>query len=58
MPDLNKPITVQERKDILQSYKALLEASEAIIKPGDVKMIREAIAFSLRKAKNITGILP
>jgi GTP pyrophosphokinase len=56
MPNLNKPITPQEKKDILQSYKSLLNASEAIIQSGDVKMIREAIAVSLQKATNIRRI--
>jgi GTP diphosphokinase / guanosine-3',5'-bis(diphosphate) 3'-diphosphatase len=56
MPDLNRPITSQERKDILRSYKALLKSSEGIIEPEDIKMIREAIAFSFYKAKNIRRI--
>ncbi|WP_291855061.1 RelA/SpoT family protein [Marinilabilia sp.] len=56
MPNLNKPITSPERKDILQSYKALLEVSEPIIHQGDVKMIREAIAVSLQKGRNIRRI--
>jgi len=56
MPDLNKPISTQERKDILKSYRSLLEASDGIIKPGDVPMIREAIAVSLRQGKNLRRI--
>ncbi len=56
MPDLNKPVTSQERQEILCSYKALLEASSDITRPGDVKMIREAIAVSLQKAHNIRRI--
>jgi guanosine-3',5'-bis(diphosphate) 3'-pyrophosphohydrolase len=56
MHNLNKPIMLSERKDILQSYRALLESSEGIIKKGDVKMIREAIAMSLRKAQNLRRI--
>jgi GTP pyrophosphokinase len=56
MPDLNKPISSQERKDILKSYRSLLEASDGIIKPGDVPMIREAIAVSLRQGKNLRRI--
>lgn len=56
MPELNKPVTSQERKEILCSYKALLEASSDITRPGDVKMIREAIAMSLQKARNIRRI--
>jgi guanosine-3',5'-bis(diphosphate) 3'-pyrophosphohydrolase len=56
MIDLNKPVTDDERKEILNSYRALIGVSQAIIKPGDVDFIRGAIAVSLRKAKNIRRI--
>ncbi|WP_462319137.1 RelA/SpoT family protein [Marinilabilia sp.] len=56
MPDLNKPITPEENKDILQSYRALLKASEGIIKPGDIRMIRDAIEVSLQKGTNIRRV--
>ena len=56
MPDLNKPITNGEQKDILQSYRALLKASQGIRKNGDVKMIRDAIEVSLQKATNIRRV--
>ncbi|SFE60825.1 RelA/SpoT family protein [Thermophagus xiamenensis] len=56
MHDLNKPVTSQERYEILKSYKALLKASEGIVKPEEVKMIREAIDISLRKGKNIRRV--
>lgn len=56
MPDLNKPVSSRERKDILKSYRSLLKASDGIIKPGDVSMIREAIAVSLRQGKNLRRI--
>ncbi|PWE00132.1 RelA/SpoT family protein [Marinilabilia rubra] len=56
MPDLNKPITRKEQREILLSYKALLKASEGITRPGDIKMIREAIEVSLQKGTNIRRI--
>jgi GTP pyrophosphokinase len=56
MPDLNKSISTQERKDILKSYRSLLEASHGIINSGDVPMIREAIAVSLQQGKNLRRI--
>lgn len=56
MTDLNKPITPEERQDILQSYRALLKTSEGILNPGDVSMIREAISVSLRNARNIRRV--
>lgn len=56
MPDLNKPITAEENRDILQSYRALLKASEGIIKSGDIQMIRDAIEVSLQKGTNIRRI--
>mgnify|MGYP006287803527 CR=1 FL=1 len=56
MPDLNKPITPEERTEILQSYRALLKASEGVLNSSDVAMIREAIAVSLNKAQNIRRI--
>ncbi|MGQ1889816.1 RelA/SpoT family protein [Thermophagus sp. OGC60D27] len=56
MSDLNKPVTSQERKEILDSYKKLLKASEGIVKPDEVRMIREAIDISLRKGKNIRRV--
>ena len=56
MSDLNKPVTSQERKEILKSYKALLKASEGIVKPNEVRILRGAIDISLRKSKNIRRI--
>ncbi len=56
MTDLNKPIEPFERKQILESYKALISASQNILKPGDIQQIRQAISMSVQRSREVRRV--